>query len=296
MLEVGLGGRLDATNVVSPIAAAITSIDFDHQAQLGDSLESIAAEKAGIIKPGIPVVCGPAAARGRSRHGRDAAVHAAHGSFAALDRRSARVPSRRRPRPSSAFVRHRIKSREIELALSRSASDRQCRRRHVPAGRAQAAVSRFRGRRDRRWALTHRSWPARLERRTWQGADVCWTRRTTRPAHARWRPTSVKLLGWNPQECDARLRRDEGQGRRAASWRRSFRCSTRVVCTTAASPRALSGVGAGGGWPERCLRAGRASRRSRIRQRRYVRPACRAARVVVAGSIFLVGPLRGILR
>ena len=59
VLEVGLGGRLDATNVVSPIAAAITSIDFDHQAQLGDDLASIAFEKAGIIKPGMPVVCGP---------------------------------------------------------------------------------------------------------------------------------------------------------------------------------------------------------------------------------------------
>ena len=43
----------------TPIAAAITSIDFDHQAQLGDTLEAIAREKAGIIKPGIPVVCGP---------------------------------------------------------------------------------------------------------------------------------------------------------------------------------------------------------------------------------------------
>ena len=59
MLEVGLGGRLDATNIVTPIAAAITSIDFDHQAQLGDTLEAIAREKAGVIKPGIPVVCGP---------------------------------------------------------------------------------------------------------------------------------------------------------------------------------------------------------------------------------------------
>src|SRR5262249_12638698 len=58
VLEVGLGGRLDATNIVSPIAAAIVSIDFDHQAQLGHSLASIAYEKAGIIKPGIPVVCG----------------------------------------------------------------------------------------------------------------------------------------------------------------------------------------------------------------------------------------------
>jgi dihydrofolate synthase/folylpolyglutamate synthase len=59
VLEVGLGGRLDATNVVTPVAAAIVSIDFDHQAQLGNTLASIAYEKAGIIKPGIPVVCGP---------------------------------------------------------------------------------------------------------------------------------------------------------------------------------------------------------------------------------------------
>ena len=59
VLEVGLGGRLDSTNVVSPIAAAIVSIDFDHEEQLGHTLTSIAAEKAGVVKPGIPVVCGP---------------------------------------------------------------------------------------------------------------------------------------------------------------------------------------------------------------------------------------------
>jgi dihydrofolate synthase/folylpolyglutamate synthase len=59
VLEVGLGGRLDATTVVDPIATAITSIDFDHQKYLGDTLRSIAFEKAGIIKPGVPVVLGP---------------------------------------------------------------------------------------------------------------------------------------------------------------------------------------------------------------------------------------------
>src|SRR5262249_40474451 len=58
VLEVGLGGRLDATNIVTPVACAIVSIDFDHEAQLGHTLASIAAEKAGIIKPGVPVVCG----------------------------------------------------------------------------------------------------------------------------------------------------------------------------------------------------------------------------------------------
>lgn len=59
VLEVGLGGRLDATNVVNPIAAAITSIDFDHEQYLGHTLSAIAAEKAGVIRRGIPVVVGP---------------------------------------------------------------------------------------------------------------------------------------------------------------------------------------------------------------------------------------------
>ncbi len=54
--ETGLGGRLDATNIVTPLASVITNIAFDHQQWLGDTLAQIAAEKAGIIKPGVPVV------------------------------------------------------------------------------------------------------------------------------------------------------------------------------------------------------------------------------------------------
>jgi dihydrofolate synthase / folylpolyglutamate synthase len=56
VLEVGLGGRLDATNVVTPELCCITQIDFDHEAYLGKSLESIAGEKAGILKAGVPAV------------------------------------------------------------------------------------------------------------------------------------------------------------------------------------------------------------------------------------------------
>jgi dihydrofolate synthase/folylpolyglutamate synthase len=56
--EVGLGGRLDATNVLEPLACAITSIGLDHQQYLGHTLSDIAREKAGIIKPGTPVVVG----------------------------------------------------------------------------------------------------------------------------------------------------------------------------------------------------------------------------------------------
>jgi dihydrofolate synthase / folylpolyglutamate synthase len=59
VLETGLGGRLDATNVVHPLVSVLTSIDMDHQKWLGDTLGEIAAEKAGIIKPGVPVVSGP---------------------------------------------------------------------------------------------------------------------------------------------------------------------------------------------------------------------------------------------
>ncbi len=58
-IEVGLGGRLDATNVVAPDVCAITSISLDHMAVLGDTIAEIAAEKAGIIKPGAPVVIAP---------------------------------------------------------------------------------------------------------------------------------------------------------------------------------------------------------------------------------------------
>jgi dihydrofolate synthase/folylpolyglutamate synthase len=56
VIEVGLGGRLDATNVVEPALTAITPIDFDHEAWLGSTIESIAREKAGILKPGVPAV------------------------------------------------------------------------------------------------------------------------------------------------------------------------------------------------------------------------------------------------
>jgi len=59
VIEVGLGGRLDATNVISPLVSVITSLSYDHTQLLGDTLEKIAIEKAGIIKPAIPVVSAP---------------------------------------------------------------------------------------------------------------------------------------------------------------------------------------------------------------------------------------------
>lgn len=62
VIEAGLGGRLDATNIIRPILSVITTIDFDHMAILGDTLDAIAEEKAGIIKKNVPVVIGRNAA------------------------------------------------------------------------------------------------------------------------------------------------------------------------------------------------------------------------------------------
>jgi dihydrofolate synthase / folylpolyglutamate synthase len=59
VLEVGLGGRLDATNVVCPKLTVITPVAFDHEAFLGNTLEAIASEKAGVLKPGVPLVLAP---------------------------------------------------------------------------------------------------------------------------------------------------------------------------------------------------------------------------------------------
>ena len=59
VIEVGLGGRLDATNVIQPRVAVITPVDFDHEKYLGKGLDSIAAEKAGILKPGAAAVFAP---------------------------------------------------------------------------------------------------------------------------------------------------------------------------------------------------------------------------------------------
>jgi dihydrofolate synthase/folylpolyglutamate synthase len=66
VVEVGLGGRLDATNVLVPAVAVITSLSYDHTAILGETLAQIAAEKAGIVKPGVPVVSAPQSAEALS--------------------------------------------------------------------------------------------------------------------------------------------------------------------------------------------------------------------------------------
>ena len=92
VVETGLGGRLDATNVVEPALTVITPIDFDHEAYLGHTLEAIAAEKAGILKPGVPAVLGARARQlkvrvcdARGFEIRDLEIHARGATFSGLE-------------------------------------------------------------------------------------------------------------------------------------------------------------------------------------------------------------------
>jgi dihydrofolate synthase/folylpolyglutamate synthase len=288
VLEVGLGGRLDATNVVSPIAAAITSIDFDHQAQLGDTLASIAFEKAGIIKPGVPVVCGPLppeadaviAEACRERH--SALIHAREdvaidlGPDGTLRLRSAQtdLPGLR----LALQGRHQIDNATVAMRLLET----------LDAGGVAVPAAAIRS------GLTSAHWPARLEHVSWHGASVLLDA-AHNPAGARALASYLASTGWQRPTLVFGAMRDKDVSGILGPLLPPM---GRVICTTADSPRAATA----GELADlaRTLTAGNtaiASIEAIAFPRDAVEAACQqGARVVVAGSIFLVGPLRGILR
>jgi dihydrofolate synthase/folylpolyglutamate synthase len=156
LLETGLGGRLDATNVVNkPLLTAITPISIDHVSFLGDTIAAIAGEKAGILKPGVPCVVG--------RQGREA--------FQVIERKAEEVgaPLQIAGRDFDVFEQQgrlvfQTDSRLIDLPLPRLIGRHQI----DNAGNAIAAASVVFGDalnvRALEHGLTHAQWPARLER------------------------------------------------------------------------------------------------------------------------------------
>ena len=136
LLEVGLGGRLDATNVIErPLASVVTPVSMDHVEFLGDTLEKIAAEKAGIFKRGVPAVIAPQADRGARRC-----------SSATPRRRARRCMSR--ASTGSAHEEHGRLVYQDEDGPARPAAAeavrpppvRQCRHRHRGAARGRASA------------------------------------------------------------------------------------------------------------------------------------------------------------
>jgi dihydrofolate synthase / folylpolyglutamate synthase len=283
VLEVGLGGRLDATNVVTPIAAAITSIDFDHQAQLGHTIESIAREKAGIIKRGVPVVCGPLP-EAADEAVRQAAADAGARLVRALD--VVTIASRHDGRADLASKRNVLEG--VRLAL---------RGRHQLENAAVAIalleeVERLGirvGVDAMRSGLSDVSWPGRLEHVTVGGAEVLLDA-AHNPAGAAALREYLLTIGWSDAVLVFGAMSDKDVHGMFQALAPVFRG---IVCTTAASPRAipaaeLAELARGMAAWDVDIEPSPAAALARAR--------ALTRRVVVAGSIFLVGPLRDILR
>jgi dihydrofolate synthase/folylpolyglutamate synthase len=288
VVEVGLGGRLDATNVITPIAAAITSIDFDHQELLGHTLDVIAREKAGVIKPGIPVVVGQMAPEAAAVIAQTCAERNATFIDVATEVRAtsvmvdgtARVTLRTAGHDISDVTlalpgRHQVRNASVALCLMEAVASTG-----VPLTE-QAIIS----------GLTGASWPGRLERVTWHGADVLLDA-AHNPAGARALADYLHDAGWRDVTLVVGVMRDKDVTAMLAPL---LPFAARVVCTTPPSPRALAAE-------ELAARARTLSPQpDRIvaipDPKAAIVDACRAgSHVVAAGSIFLIGPLRGILR
>lgn len=138
VVEVGLGGRFDSTNVCHPVVSVITTVGLDHTAQLGNSLEEIAFQKAGIIKRGVPVVCGVTQSEPRAVIEREAAEVGGRLIFAATSESGFRL---------NLLGRHQQANAAIAVTVLN-----ELRRQGVPI--PESAVRR---------GLAEVRWPARIE-------------------------------------------------------------------------------------------------------------------------------------
>ena len=283
VLEVGLGGRLDATNVVTPITTAITSIDFDHQAQLGATLEAIAREKAGIAKPDVPMVCGrvPEAAARVIRE-------VCELQHAPLIRASDVVQIA--PRDDGETLDLRIETRRLD-GIKLSLPGRHQRGNAAVAAAVLSEVSK-RGisvpDAAIRTGLTEVRWPARLERFVREGVPILLDA-AHNPAGARALASHLQDIGWSRVTLLFGAMRDKDvDGMLAAV---AHVCE-RVICSTAPSPRAMTAAELAGIASQYAPAIEVAADMNDAVERaiRYRTP------IVAAGSIFFVGPLRDILR
>ena len=273
VLEVGLGGRLDATNVVTPALAAIASIDFDHEALLGHTLGAIAFEKAGIIKPGIPVVVGQVPDEAMRVI---ATVCAERGArLVAIDRRSFEaIDEVTGGDPLALAGAHQRGNAAVALGVLRELDAMGIRvgREHMRAG------------------LCDVRWPARLERLSRGGCEVLLDA-AHNPAGARALADYLRSIGWSGVPLVFGAMQDKDV---AAIIEPLAAVSGRVICTTAPTPRAMPAAA--------LAEAARKVQPAPVVEAiadpaAALEHACAVSRrVVAAGSIFLVGPLRGILR
>jgi dihydrofolate synthase/folylpolyglutamate synthase len=282
VLETGLGGRLDSTNVVAPALTVLTPIGLDHVELLGDTIEAIAAEKAGILKPGVPAVVAPQDPRAQvviERRAREVGaplvpvdavvagttVHAldAHGcdvTFAVGDIGDVRV---RLP----LLGRHQVANAALAIAAART---------HAP-GLGAGEI---------RHALEHARWPGRFEacpaepRLYWDGAHNSQGAAVLRSA---WR----EALGDAPGALVLGLSEDKDAGAMLEALRGPWRC---VFAVAARSPRARAASDVArhvrAAWPAVPVAEAAGVAEGAAGALRTLAPG---ERVLVCGSLFAVG-------
>ena len=280
VLEVGLGGRLDATNVVDSSVVAITSIALDHQEHLGNTLEEIAREKAGIIKPGAIVVLGPNPPEVVGVVGEVAAeqeamvIHALVGvhvnASASAQDTTMQLTTVRATYGSCTLRlagRHQVSNAVIAVRVLETLPDM-----------TPDAI---------RTALSEVEWPARLEWLTWNGQDILLDG-AHNPAGALALASFLEEMIPQPVPIVLGVMRDKAAEEivRALAPRASL-----FVATAAASPRALE--------PEHLGALCRATGVTTVEVDDPGEGVAMAARhgtpVVVAGSLYLAGQVRSAL-
>ena len=287
VLEVGLGGRLDATNAVASTAVAITAVDFDHQEYLGHTLPEIAAEKAGVIKPHGLVVLGEnpevvrdvvadAATRQQAR-----LVYASEGvTLDAVMTDGQLVATIQTPRAAYGDLhiglrgRHQASNAVVAIRLLEELNAAGLFR--VPSAAIRAAIEDV-------------TWPGRLETRAWRGREVL-IDGAHNPAGARALASYLREVAPRPVPFVIGAMRDKDVAEMLAAL---APVASAFICTSAQSSRALT--------PAELLA-----------QARSVAPAVPAQtaasplqaleiasrlgpRIVVAGSLYLAGEVRASL-
>jgi len=272
VLEAGLGGRLDSTNIVQPALAAIVSIDFDHEAQLGNTIASIAAEKAGIAKPGVPLVCGPVSAEAMDVI---ASICAERGAPLILTAGDRELAARVDEIPLSLAGAHQKANAAVALRLLELLD-------------ADPAIGLPVDAAARRAGLSTAVWPGRLETIDHGGCRVLLDA-AHNPAGARALADYLRANVPRRATLVFGAMKDKAARDMLAPLAPAVR---RVICTTAPTPRAMAADELAGharslGFDVQIV----------TDPFEAVEEGCRCDRlVVVAGSIFLIGPVRERLR
>jgi dihydrofolate synthase/folylpolyglutamate synthase len=286
VIEVGLGGRFDATNVIEPVAAAITSIAFDHERHLGTTLGAIASEKAGIAKPGVPLVLGPMAEEAASVIRTTAAARGAPVLDAATDSSmtlrmdggraavSVRTPVRTYPEVTLALAgRHQASNALVAVRVLEALEG------SAIAVSGSAVIA----------GLAHAEWPARLEWLRLAGGGWLLVDAAHNPSGAQALASYLADAGVAPLPIVVAAMQDKNAGAMIAALAPA---ASRWIATEAQNRRSRTARQ----MAEEIARVADTDVRWHAEPLAAVRDALtHHRRAVAAGSIYMVGPLRAAL-